>query len=183
LPAASSACLPSPSLLHHAVRTKIKINISCLSGPENHIWTTVKVNLALLITCRLFLSVYYYSKIKVIQQYPPLLDFLFLPNLFTPAIFPCEPYRFNSLLFVAVLVTTAMLHVTNVKCSCKIRPPTHPPKKFHWSATFQNDCDCGVGLGRVVRKVRQHPDDHEFESQQRQWIYFPFWFAVDCKRW
>jgi hypothetical protein len=22
----------------------------------------------------------------------------------------------------------------------------------------------GVGLGRVVRKVRQHPDDHEFES-------------------
>jgi hypothetical protein len=24
----------------------------------------------------------------------------------------------------------------------------------------------GVGLGRVVRKVRQHPDDHEFESQQ-----------------
>jgi hypothetical protein len=27
---------------------------------------------------------------------------------------------------------------------------------------------CGVGLGRVVRKVRQHPDDHEFESQQWQ---------------
>jgi hypothetical protein len=26
----------------------------------------------------------------------------------------------------------------------------------------------GVGLGRVVRKVRQHPDDHEFESQQWQ---------------
>jgi hypothetical protein len=41
----------------------------------------------------------------------------------------------------------------------------------------------GVGLGRVVRKVRQHPDDHEFESQQWQWIYFPFWFAVDCERW
>jgi hypothetical protein len=26
----------------------------------------------------------------------------------------------------------------------------------------------GVGLGRVVRKVRQHPDDHEFESHQWQ---------------
>jgi hypothetical protein len=26
----------------------------------------------------------------------------------------------------------------------------------------------GVGLGRVVRKVRQHPDDHEFESQRWQ---------------
>jgi hypothetical protein len=26
----------------------------------------------------------------------------------------------------------------------------------------------GVGLGRVVRKVRQHPDDHEFKSQQWQ---------------
>jgi hypothetical protein len=26
----------------------------------------------------------------------------------------------------------------------------------------------GVGPGRVVRKVRQHPDDHEFESQQWQ---------------
>jgi hypothetical protein len=26
----------------------------------------------------------------------------------------------------------------------------------------------GVGLGRVVRKVRQHPDDYEFESQQWQ---------------
>jgi hypothetical protein len=26
----------------------------------------------------------------------------------------------------------------------------------------------GVGLGRVVRKVHQHPDDHEFESQQWQ---------------
>jgi hypothetical protein len=26
----------------------------------------------------------------------------------------------------------------------------------------------GVGLGRVVRKVRQHPDDHEFEFQQWQ---------------
>jgi hypothetical protein len=25
-----------------------------------------------------------------------------------------------------------------------------------------------VGFGRVVRKVRQHPDDHEFESQQWQ---------------
>jgi hypothetical protein len=25
-----------------------------------------------------------------------------------------------------------------------------------------------VGLGRVVRKVRQHPDDHEFESQRWQ---------------
>jgi hypothetical protein len=25
-----------------------------------------------------------------------------------------------------------------------------------------------VGLGRVVRKVRQHPVDHEFESQQWQ---------------
>jgi hypothetical protein len=24
----------------------------------------------------------------------------------------------------------------------------------------------GMGLGRVVRKVRQHPDDHEFESQR-----------------
>jgi hypothetical protein len=23
----------------------------------------------------------------------------------------------------------------------------------------------GVGLGRVVRKVRQHPDDHKFEFQ------------------
>jgi hypothetical protein len=41
----------------------------------------------------------------------------------------------------------------------------------------------GVGLGWVVRKVRQHPDDHEFESQRWQWIYFPFWFAVDCERW
>jgi hypothetical protein len=26
----------------------------------------------------------------------------------------------------------------------------------------------GVGLGQVVRKVRQHTDDHEFESQQWQ---------------
>jgi hypothetical protein len=26
----------------------------------------------------------------------------------------------------------------------------------------------GVGLGRVVRKVRQHADDHEFESQRWQ---------------
>jgi hypothetical protein len=26
----------------------------------------------------------------------------------------------------------------------------------------------GVGLGRVVRKVRQHPEDHEFESQRWQ---------------
>jgi hypothetical protein len=26
----------------------------------------------------------------------------------------------------------------------------------------------GVGLGRVVRKMRQHPDDHEFESQRWQ---------------
>jgi hypothetical protein len=26
----------------------------------------------------------------------------------------------------------------------------------------------GVGLGRVVRKVRQHPDDHEFKSQRWQ---------------
>jgi hypothetical protein len=26
----------------------------------------------------------------------------------------------------------------------------------------------GVGLGRVVREVRQHPDDHEFESQRWQ---------------
>jgi hypothetical protein len=26
----------------------------------------------------------------------------------------------------------------------------------------------GVGLGRVVRKMCQHPDDHEFESQQWQ---------------
>jgi hypothetical protein len=25
-----------------------------------------------------------------------------------------------------------------------------------------------VGLGRVVRKVRQHPDVHEFESQRWQ---------------
>jgi hypothetical protein len=25
-----------------------------------------------------------------------------------------------------------------------------------------------VGLGRVVRKVRQHPEDHEFESQRWQ---------------
>jgi hypothetical protein len=40
-----------------------------------------------------------------------------------------------------------------------------------------------VGLGRVVREVRQHPDNHEFESQRWQWIYFPFWFAVDCERW
>jgi hypothetical protein len=30
------------------------------------------------------------------------------------------------------------------------------------------DMGCNVGLGRVVRKVRQHPDDHEFESQQWQ---------------
>jgi hypothetical protein len=35
----------------------------------------------------------------------------------------------------------------------------------------------------VVRKVRQHPDDHEFESQQWQWIYFLFWFVVYCERW
>jgi hypothetical protein len=26
----------------------------------------------------------------------------------------------------------------------------------------------GVGLGRVVREVLQHPDDHEFESQRWQ---------------
>jgi hypothetical protein len=26
----------------------------------------------------------------------------------------------------------------------------------------------GVGLGRVVREVRQHPDDHEFEFQRWQ---------------
>jgi hypothetical protein len=26
----------------------------------------------------------------------------------------------------------------------------------------------GVGLGRVVRKVCQHPDDHELESQRWQ---------------
>jgi hypothetical protein len=26
----------------------------------------------------------------------------------------------------------------------------------------------GVGLGRVVREVRQHPEDHEFESQRWQ---------------
>jgi hypothetical protein len=26
----------------------------------------------------------------------------------------------------------------------------------------------GVGLGRVVKKVSQHPDDHEFESQRWQ---------------
>jgi hypothetical protein len=25
-----------------------------------------------------------------------------------------------------------------------------------------------LGLGRVVREVRQHPDDHEFESQRWQ---------------
>jgi hypothetical protein len=25
-----------------------------------------------------------------------------------------------------------------------------------------------VGLGRVVREVRQHPEDHEFESQRWQ---------------
>jgi hypothetical protein len=41
----------------------------------------------------------------------------------------------------------------------------------------------GVWLGRGVREVRQHPDDHEFESQRWQWISFPFWFAVDCERW
>jgi hypothetical protein len=33
-----------------------------------------------------------------------------------------------------------------------------------------------VGLGRVVRKVRQHPDDHDFERWQ-------LWFAVDRERW
>jgi hypothetical protein len=31
-----------------------------------------------------------------------------------------------------------------------------------------------VGLGQVVRKVRQHPEDHRFESQQWQGINFPF---------
>jgi hypothetical protein len=30
------------------------------------------------------------------------------------------------------------------------------------------DMSHGVGLGRVVRKVCQHPDDHEFESQRWQ---------------
>jgi hypothetical protein len=43
-----------------------------------------------------------------------------------------------------------------------------------WLIPFQSaSCETGigfrvgswVGLGRVVRKVRQHPEDHEFESQ------------------
>jgi hypothetical protein len=33
---------------------------------------------------------------------------------------------------------------------------------------YLNFNDKLVRLGRVVRKVRQHPDDHEFESQQWQ---------------
>jgi hypothetical protein len=33
---------------------------------------------------------------------------------------------------------------------------------------FTSPVYTGVGLGRVVRKVRQHPDDHEFESQRWQ---------------
>jgi hypothetical protein len=32
----------------------------------------------------------------------------------------------------------------------------------------------GVGLGWVVREVRQHPEDHVFESQRWQWNNFPF---------
>jgi hypothetical protein len=31
-----------------------------------------------------------------------------------------------------------------------------------------------VGLGRVVREVRLHPEDHRFESQWWQRINFPF---------
>jgi hypothetical protein len=37
--------------------------------------------------------------------------------------------------------------------------------------THCSDCQANppyVGLGRVVREVRQHPEDHEFESQRWQ---------------
>jgi hypothetical protein len=47
--------------------------------------------------------------------------------------------------------------------SCQTSP-RHMEGASSCSATGKN----GVGLGRVVRKVREHPDDHEFESQRWQ---------------
>jgi hypothetical protein len=40
---------------------------------------------------------------------------------------------------------------------------------FNWLLMWIQTWD-GVGLGLVVREVRQHPEDHEFESQRWQWI-------------
>jgi hypothetical protein len=52
--------------------------------------------------------------------------------------------------------------------------PTNNERKRKSEKVITNSKAClpetlsGVGLGRVVREVRQHPDDHKFDSQRWQ---------------
>jgi hypothetical protein len=61
---------------------------------------------------------------------------------------------FNFVLYVNMLIHYVLM--LTEKC-----------KRYFCIKTSMTHC-IGVGLGRVVRKVRQHPDDHDFESQRWQ---------------
>jgi hypothetical protein len=64
----------------------------------------------------------------------------------------------------------------------QLYPPITDSVTYRFLEKIEMHVCTGVGLSQVVREVRQHPEDHRFESQRWQWINFPFWFAVDCER-
>jgi hypothetical protein len=73
---------------------------------------------------------------------------------------------------------------TATRLSSEVKDPTNSDGAVNRRGTYHLDPPATgvakvllmdrVGLDRVVRKVRQHPEDHRFESQRWQLIYFPF---------